>query len=196
MPEMIPCKPDRAKRDQYCRNLMDAYLAVTEDQHARGMAWYPNAHAFAVMLADGGDPRMVAGAIAALSAQKSWELNMRLAQDAANGRIHGHTRDVLDKVGRIMSGTDPAMVLPMDKKTGHFYRCIADPTDADAVVIDRHAHDIAVGEIYGDADRGLDSKSRYAMLALCYREVAAELGILPMQLQAILWVAHTERKNH
>jgi hypothetical protein len=80
----------------------------------------------------------------------------------------------------------------MDMKTGNFYRCIVDPTDAEAVCIDRHAHDIAVGRPYGDADRGLSAKGRYAVLSLAYRNAAAKLGVLPSVLQATTWVVWTE----
>jgi hypothetical protein len=81
----------------------------------------------------------------------------------------------------------------MDRKTGHFYRCILDPMDADAVCIDRHAHDIAVGEEYGARDRGLGAKGRYALIAHCYREAALRLGELPSVLQAVTWVVWRDR---
>ncbi|MFM9442564.1 hypothetical protein [Streptomyces acidiscabies] len=63
----------------------------------------------------------------------------------------------------------------------------------EAVVIDRHAHDIAVGELYGRRDRGLGSARRYVMLAHCYREAALRLGELPSTVQAVTWVVLTER---
>ncbi|QNP76166.1 hypothetical protein IAG44_39995 [Streptomyces roseirectus] len=74
-----------------------------------------------------------------------------------------------------------------------FFRCIADPCDPDAVVIDRHAHDVAVGEIYGTRERGLGNARRYALLAHCYREAALRLGELPSTVQSVTWVVHTER---
>ncbi|AXK37692.1 hypothetical protein DVA86_27315 [Streptomyces armeniacus] len=69
---------------------------------------------------------------------------------------------------------------------------MADPGDTDAVVIDRHAHDIAVGDIYGRRDRGL-SGQRYELLAAAYREAAQRLGELPSTVQAVTWVVHTDR---
>ncbi|QZZ32504.1 hypothetical protein A7X85_03920 [Streptomyces sp. ST1015] len=60
-------------------------------------------------------------------------------------------------------------------------------------MIDRHAHDVAVGELYGRRDRGLGAVRRYAMLAHCYREAALRLGELPSTVQAVTWVVHTER---
>ncbi|MET8983264.1 hypothetical protein ABZX85_47640 [Streptomyces sp. NPDC004539] len=61
------------------------------------------------------------------------------------------------------------------------------------MVIDRHAHDLAVGELHGSRDRGLGSARRYALLAHCYREAALRLGELPSTVQAVTWVVHTER---
>lgn len=93
-----------------------------------------------------------------------------------------------------MAGEDPELVLPMDSKTGHFYRCILDPTDAEAICIDRHAHDIAVGERYGNRDRGLSSKARYALLADVYKRAAKRINVIPQELQAVTWVVWIERK--
>ncbi|MEW2451960.1 hypothetical protein AB0896_31115 [Streptomyces parvulus] len=93
-----------------------------------------------------------------------------------------------------MAGTDPSEVLPMHIKTGYFYVCIADPEHTDAVVIDRHAHDIAVREVYGQRDRGLGAVGRYNALADCYRAAAQKIGEVPSKVQAVTWVAHIERK--
>ncbi len=169
---MIPVRPGAAQRARYTAGIVAAYRAASPDQRARGRAWYTTAHELALMLADGNAAKG-AGVIAALSANKSWADNKRLAADAIAGNPHGTFADALRKAAAIMAGADPAMVLPMDRKTGHFYRCIVNPADPDAVVIDRHAHDIAVGEVYGNRNRGLSCPARYAVLAHCYREVPA-----------------------
>ena len=191
---MIPTKVDDTTREGYVQNIMRAWYSATPDQVARGRRWYATAHDLATMLADG-ETRKGAGVIAALSANKRWSLNCTLAERAFKiGRPSGHTRDALRKAERIMCGEDPTDVLPMGSKTGHFFRCIADPSDPDAVVIDRHAHDVAVGETYGNRDRGLSVPSRYALLAHCYREAAQRLGELPSTVQAVTWVVQTERQ--
>ena len=77
-------------------------------------------------------------------------------------------------------------------KITNFYRNIANPT-ADFVTVDRHAHDIAVGEVFGKQNRRmLGSKGGYNELADLYREVADFVGILPSELQAITWCAWRE----
>lgn len=188
---MIPTKPSDATRRRYIRNIVHAYGNATDDQKRRGAEWYRTAHQLAELLSDG-NTRAGAGVIAALSANKAWDTNQKLARDAFNGNVHGHVSNALGKVAKIMAGVDPAEVLPMEMKTGNFYRCILDPEDPEAVVIDRHAHDVAIGRPYGDAERGLSSKGRYAVLSLAYRNAAAKLGITPSVLQATVWVFWTE----
>ncbi|MEW1922197.1 hypothetical protein [Streptomyces sp. NPDC088360] len=183
---------DEKTREQYVKNILDAFTRASEQQVQRGRVWYRTAHDLANLIADG-NVREGAGVIAALSANKSWKENERLARGAYSAGASGHTRDNLAKVERIMTGADPEDVLPMSAKTGHFFRCILDPEDYDPVVIDRHAHDIAVNEIFGDSNRGLDSKQRYALLAHCYREAALRREEIPSVVQAVTWVAHTER---
>jgi hypothetical protein len=188
---MIPTKPSDTTRRRYTRNIIKVYNEATEDQKRQGAEWYRHAHQLADLLSEG-QVRQGAGVLAALSANKAWDINQRLARDAFDGNVHGHVSNALGKVAKILSGVDPAEVLPMDMKTGNFYRCILDPEDAEAVVIDRHAHDVAVGHPCGDDDRGLSAKGRYAVLSLAYRNAAAKLGVTPSVLQATVWVAWTE----
>lgn len=183
---MIPTTADDATLERYIVNLTDAWDSCTPEQLERGRNWYPVAHDLAVLVGDG-DARRGAGVIAALSANKKWEHNVRLAEDAGNGNVHGHTSATLLKVRLILEGTDPEDLLPMSLKTGHFYRCIMDPADPDPVTIDRHAHDTAVGERYGDRERGLSNKTRYATLALAFRLGARRKGVIASVFQAGLW---------
>ncbi|MFF7987762.1 hypothetical protein ACFZDK_53540 [Streptomyces sp. NPDC007901] len=190
---MISVDPPEQTREHYVCNIIATWRAATPEQLQRGRAWYRNAHDLASLITDG-DARTGAGVIAALSANKTWSENRRLARQACEtGLSSGHVQDALSKVARIMAGEDPTGVLPMERKTGMFFLCIADPQDPDAVVIDRHAHDVAVGETYGHRDRGLGSARRYALLAHCYREAALRLGELPSAVQSVTWVVHTER---
>ncbi|MGW7514157.1 DUF7178 family protein [Streptomyces sp. NPDC054796] len=190
---MIPVNASEERREHYVRNIIAMWRSASPEQKQRGRTWYQTAHDLAALIADG-DFRRGAGVLAALSANKSWSENRRLAQYAyESGVPSGHVQDALTKVSKIMAGADPTEVLPMDRKTGMFYRCIADPSDPDAVVIDRHAHDVAVGEIYGQRDRGLGSAARYKLLADCYREAAQRLHELPSTVQSVTWVVHTER---
>ncbi|QJD50720.1 hypothetical protein SEA_ISSMI_74 [Streptomyces phage Issmi] len=190
---MIDIKADAKTRERYVQNILDVWQAADSGQEMRGRQWYRTAHEVADMMTEG-DVRTGAGLLAALSPQTAWPLNVELAKSAyETGRPSGHLGDALAKAAKILAGADPTEVLPMDRKTGHFYRCILDPSDADAVCIDRHAHDIAVGEEYGARDRGLGAKGRYALIAHCFREAAQRLGELPMVVQSVTWVVWRDR---
>ncbi|MFF4902928.1 hypothetical protein [Streptomyces sp. NPDC001068] len=190
---MIPVKSTEEQRHDYTRAITDKWNAATPDQKRRGRNWYGTAHELALEIADG-DAKKGAGVLAALSANKSWTENCRLARKAfVEGIASGHVRDALTKANRIMAGADPSQVLPIHLKTGYFYLCIADPENTEPVVIDRHAHDIAVRRIYGQRDRGLGALQRYNVLADCYRAAARKIGEVPSKVQAVTWVAHIER---
>lgn len=189
---MIPTTATDADHERYVSNIIAVWHRATPAQMIKGRGWYPAAHALAGFMTDG-DVKAGAGVIAALSANKPWAQNTRMAADAfTTGTPTGHVGNALGKAAAIMAGADPVSVLPMSLKTGMFYRSILDPADPDAVVIDRHAHDIAVGVVYGNDDRGLSSKTRYATLAHAYREAARRLGELPLTVQAVIWTVQTE----
>lgn len=190
---MLPTPELVASREQLVDNIIAAWYAATPEQLTKGRCWYHNAHMLAIFIADN-DALKGAGVLAALSANKRWSDNRKLAADALQGNIHGHVGDALRKTAAIIAGTPPEDILPMDLKTGHFYRCIFNPNDPDAVVIDRHAYDIATAEVNGSKNRGLSKPNRYALIAHCYREAALRLGELPSTVQAVTWVAHVERR--
>jgi hypothetical protein len=189
---VIPTTADDATQELYVSNIIKTYRSATPAQLAKGREWYPTAHGLAALMADG-NVRAGAGVIAALSPQKAWNYNVKLAADAfSNQTVRGHVRDAVQKAERIMLGEDPLHVLPEDSKTWNFFRCIADPSDAEAVVVDRHAFDVAVGETLGNADRGLSNKRRYTTIAHAYREAARRLDVLPQVLQAVTWTVQVD----
>lgn len=194
---MIPSNPSKSSVRRYAANILATYHTATADQRLRGAQWYVTAHELAGIIADG-DFRKGAGVIAALSANKSWPENQRLAALAlSTGSPSGHVGNALEKASRILNGEDPENVLPMDAKTGNFFLCIADPNHETAVCVDRHAHDIAVGRRFGNDDRGLSSRNRYNALADAYRIAARKAELNPATLQAITWVVQIEsiRRN-
>lgn len=186
---MIPIQADDEARDYYVRNILSTWHLATDRQAGDGRSWYHVAHETALMLADG-DVVKGAGLLASLSPQTAWWLNVELACEAyESGTARRHTGDACGKANKILAGIDPVDVLPMHRKTGQFYLCIVDPWDREAVCIDRHAHDIAVGVPYGQWERGLSAKGRYGLLADCYRAAARKLGERASVVQAVTWVA-------
>lgn len=168
-------------------NILTVLENATPDQHASGMDWYAFAHTFATDIA-AGDIVRGAGVIAALSPQKEWGLNMRLAARAfAEGVATGNTGNCNDKANAILAGANPLDVLGNGLKTRNFYLNILDPSDAHPVTIDRHAYDIALGErAVGNKRLGL-TPTRYDAFCEAYRVAASVAGILPQQLQAVTW---------
>lgn len=193
----IPTKASNADMARYVANIVELCTSGTPDQYLAGRTWYHTGHDLARTVGKG-NVRIGAGVIAALSPQKEWQLNVRLALDAGNGNVHGQTKANTDKATRILAGEDPADVLPMHAKTGKFYLNLAELDNPDAVTIDRWAYRAAVG-IWSrdhdefDVDFGLSSHTRYNTLATAYRLAAKQLGELPSVVQAWAWVVLRDR---
>lgn len=196
---MIPTKPSMEQIREMTDRIKAVYLSGNRSQIEQGNAWYKVAHDLALQVGHG-DVRLGAGIIAALSAQKRWGDNIDLAFEASNGNVRGHTERTLDKVRAMLNGASPESVLPMDLKTGNFYRCIIDPSDPEPVVIDRWAYRTATGEYDGATgwkgnNPGLSNKNRYAAIALAYRMAAVELNDIPQRVQARCWVIEKDKEG-
>lgn len=190
---MLPLNASIADLDRYVHNIIGVWGVASTDQIVRGRNWYRTANDLATLMAEG-DTRRGAGVIAALSPQSAWELNVKQAGKALSaGTARGlHTGNAIGKAEAIMAGADPLDVLPTDSKTWNFYRCIINPEDEEAVVIDRHAHDIVAGVRWGSKQRGLGSAKRYALIALAYRTAGQYLNERPSVVQAVTWVVWRE----
>ena len=124
-----------------------------------------------------------------------WDRNLAMAQFVyenghANGLgLGGNCR----KAELIFAGNDPLDVLGGDKVRS-FYMTIVDPINAELVVVDRHAYDIAFGNVYSDAERKI-GKRMYRELSKAYRDAATIANVLPSQMQAVTWVTHRAGKG-
>jgi len=207
MPKLTPTKVGSASMDDYVARITDLIGSADPDQISRALTWYETAHDLARFIGNG-DVKLGAGLLSALSINKRWAENKRLAADAASGKVHGNMDISLRMARDILSGKDPALVLPADSKTWNFYRAILDPGDPDTVTIDRHVHDAIVGRVYGSTNRGLSNKTRYATLAYAVRVATFRLnqepkwqavhhgkGLTPNDVQALLWIIQIERKR-
>jgi len=176
------------------RNITKIFRQTTTDDRIAGLSWYATAREVATQL-DPADPARAAAVLAVLSPRTSWPLNVRLAQDAYAGRKVGALGANVRKVQRILSGEDPADVVTGDKVRA-FWLTIVDPSDARAVVVDRHAFDVACDRVTDDKTRGayLGRVGKYAELADLYRRAAKiisrETGQTwtPAAVQATTWV--------
>lgn len=185
-------------------NILAVYNGAHADNMRWGIAWYPFAHRTALSMGGGRANHLKrnAGIIAALSPMNHWTNNIVKARAviSARGNIvaeKGKPNGIglssnVNKACAIYKGANPEDILSGDKVTA-FYRTIVDPTGDIDPVIDRHAFDIAVGEVTNDKRRqALSRKGVYHEFAMAYREAAKIAGIGSAQMQAITWVTWRE----
>lgn len=183
----------------HVQNIIGKYHSASLEFLKGGNEWYERAHDVAKHIG-GGNVQRGAGIVAALSPQMSWERNINMAKELVQHGTASHTEDNLRKALKIYEGADPREVLG-GHKVRSFYENIVDPSNPNPVTIDRHAHDIAVGDPFkgsgGGAsdtkpvDLGLSSMGRYKHFEHAYRHAAGELGVdLPHRVQAVTWVTH------
>jgi hypothetical protein len=148
-----------------------------------------------------------AGVVAALSPSCEWDVNLRCAMALVRSRglrssdddTRFQSRVNCGKGARILSGELPLDVLG-GAKVRSFYVCILDPSDPTAVCVDRHAAAVAYGFTMSDKQMSravavLASVDRYEAIAEAYRAVASARGLLPLEVQAVTWVAWRRLKD-
>jgi hypothetical protein len=172
------------------QNLRDSWRETTSTQRLRGVMWYPAAHDFAEVISNG-DVVRGSGVTAAASPNKGWNDNRRIAVDAFTGIFGGQVGDSVRKMQRIMNGERPENVLPMGKKTGHFYMNILDPNDPAWVTIDRHAIRVATSDWTNGQPR--ITEAQYPVFVRSFVNVATSVGVMPCAFQAALWIYARER---
>lgn len=219
------------------RNILRVFRQIPAAEVAEGREWYPQARELAEDLARLTTSRYdeewehevakAAAVIAVLSPRLSWKKNVELAMRAYNAHLaeaNGATLAVTHaietwtglkinarKAFRILDGEDMDEVVK-GPKVRQFWHTIVDPTDPRAVVVDRHAFDVAVNRVLTDLVRGklLGKAGAYDNVADKYRRAAAIISrelakaamtgpnsgsvtpdsvtITPAELQAITWV--------
>lgn len=176
--------------DTMTGNILDVWGEATDAQMFEGRLWYHHAHSLACTVGNW-DVRKGSGIIAALSPQKSWVINQRLALATLTGVVSGQTGDAVSKTERIMNGEDPAVVLPEGKKTWHFFHNILTPDDPRFVTIDRHAFRVASSE--WDNGSPKITSTVYREMVRAYQQAARILRVVPSTVQATTWLVAKER---
>jgi hypothetical protein len=183
------------------RHIVATYHAATPDEKVEGLSWYATAREVAETL-DPENPARAAAVLAVLSPRMSWDRNKDLAGDAYAGRRLGCLKANAAKAEAILSGGDPEEIVS-GPKVRAFWKAITDPNNPEAIVIDRHAIDVAFGEVMDDERRGkvLGKRGAYAEVCDRYR-YATELinqefgtNLTPVQVQATTWVAWRRMKK-
>ncbi len=177
--------------------LYTLYSQANKDQMERGLNWYEDAHTLARALAKLSNVTVeqAAGVIAALSPACPWERNIMEAQAllAGNEDVSFTTYPAnVDKAYRIKNGGKPLDILG-GKKVRSFYALILNPSDPYSVCVDRHAVEcITYREWRSDQEKQSFLRSQYDRAADVFRSLAAELDLLPHQVQAITWTVQRE----
>ena len=179
-------------------NITLAYLSSSiEDRHA-GQWWYPTANCIARGMADkfGISVAQASGIIAVLSPQISWERNVVVAyafMASPYEKPTGITTDNWRKAQHVFEGR---LGYIRGNKVQAFHECINTAGDTDAVVIDTHSVDVALGEEARDKDKKyLVNKQIYDIFANAYREAAKHLKMPATEVQATTWVYHRNMKE-
>jgi len=186
-------KQSKASFRGNARNIASVLAQATDCERSEGLRWYQDAHDKSI--ADvSNDPVVAAGVVAALSPGLRWERNIpaaaRVAARPEKPDLMGlgvRWWDGVRKAVRILAGESPETVL-RGNKVRAFYRCILNPCDDFAVCVDGHAYSIWHGKRTTLDETPNLTDERYETIAAAYRKVAKEVGLLPMQVQAITWV--------
>jgi len=165
--------------------------------------WYFTANEFACKLAQKHSLKtfQVCGVIAALSPQKNWQANKRLATEFLRGKRHSQTAQQLNKAELCLTAKENEIFALLTKtglKTSYFYNNILFPFIDSGVTIDRHAIGACVVSIKNIQKFTGDfklTKTQYDFFAECYSEIAEQKNILPLQLQSTIWQTYRRLKE-
>ena len=180
------------------QNITDVFEYVmsnaSETALVNAVNWYPIAHAFCAQWAQafGLETWQVAGIVAALSPQLSWEKNKEQAIESIARLQNSRTLDGMmaypankAKAIRIFKGEAPLDVLG-GMKVRSFYRNIM--LDTESVTIDRHACAIALHGLNTDKSGQVSVTDKlYRLLARAYADVAHNYGVAPFVIQSVTW---------
>lgn len=166
------------------------YAAIDKETRSRGQHWYHTEHAYAVSLArrTGLSVRAVCAVLAVLSPRCQWPRVKTACEEILKGRTPAGLFDHnLAKARAILASRNG---IPIDAnaapKTWAFWQNLWHPDDPEPVTLDSwmfRAHDLPV-----------NSRIRvYRALADAYRVVSRDLGLVPNQLQAAVWLHVKER---
>lgn len=188
-------------KERLARHIVATYNAALPEERVQGRSWYATARQVAESL-DPKDPVRAAAVIAVLSPRLSWDKNVELASDAYAGRYLRCIQANARKAHDLVAGDDPDEIVS-GPKVRAFWRAIVDPTDPTAIVIDRHAIDVAFGEVMDDQRRGkiLGTKGAYGEVSERYvyaAEILSDLystDLTPVDVQATTWVAWRRMKK-
>lgn len=193
-------------------SILRFYLLATTGELKEGLRWYKDANDYCRELAGRFNITLqqAAGIIAVFSPQAGWTENKRYAVSfLINPKIILRSLIQVKKAKKILTLTSETDIYNAQTvadaafKTKSFFLNILNPDVATDVTIDRHAIAVCIqhpDNVYAlDASYAKPTKGQYDFFQTCYMKAAAELDILPHQLQAITWLTYRrlrELKEH
>lgn len=177
----------KATPQQILNNLFNYYHQANDKQKADGLAWYDIAHQSCKDVAAKYNLPLtiVTGIVAALSPRMRWEDNIKYAEHFINGLDIPVFKANLLKAERILAGNDPLDVLG-GPKTRAFYQNLSDPTCNSVACIDSWMLRAAYSNLNL---AGNVTAYEYTTIENAVKVIAKQIGLLPLQVQAIIWVA-------
>jgi len=140
--------------------------------------------------------RHVAGVFCALSPNADWLSNLRSALTVVHGFVNSWAEHEVTvstykhnraKAWELMAGA-PFDEVYKGLKVRAFYRNICDPNDREHVCVDGHMANVARGYPVGTRYAETGGIKGYRRIVAAVKEVAEQEGLIPSQLQGILWV--------
>lgn len=133
----------------------------------------------------------------------TWEENITQADALCWERFTGEKAQIalsalpanVAKARRILAG-ESALDVIRGRKVWNFYWSILHPDNPLTVCVDRHVARAALGWDIGwrEIDTRLKINATYPTIAQAVRNVARREGLLPLQLQALLWLVMREKE--
>lgn len=182
---------------------------------AEGLAAYARYHHVLreLSLSYGVSLERVAAVFASLSPNSDYIGNLRSTVSVLHGAVSGHTieriqvatyRHCLERAWQYLHGTADFLETTKGPKIRAFYHNILDPTERDHVTVDGHM--VAIW-----SNKNLKMKDAlpylrgggYERISKQVKAMALDHGIVPCQMQAILWhtrkrllnIKHTDQQN-
>ena len=153
-----------------------------------GLSWYEKAHNEAKLLADVFDVPLTkaVGVISALSPRNKWARNLADAWsileepslETKTCTFKGQRQKAIDIINSTGDENEILTILGKGTKTRNFFTNILNFNTSTCVTVD----------VWAFRSVNLEAKNKnYKPVENAYQNVATQLGILPHQLQAIIW---------
>lgn len=191
-------KPLELTKEEVIANMQAVYDMATADELIEGMGWYYMAHVVSVDLVTQFNVtrQQAAGVLAALSPRNKWTNNVANAYTVLGAVAQGMkpedykvstTNTNKLKAHAIAAGADPLLVLG-GQKVLSFYDNILEPHKSTKVTIDSWQMRLA------GFSHDVPSLREYKLVEEALQDMAHDLALKPMQLQAVLWVTYRNAK--